>query len=146
MAKGRFIMIGRGLNLRSAVYITDFLDALERCATQPGIEGEVFIVTHNERVTVGQIVDEIARLVGKPRPRLRIPVGLAWGGAALMESLAGSLGRQPPITRRSLKFFTNDAGFTCAKAQRLLGFEPQVPLRVGLELTYRWWRENTGGS
>lgn len=146
IAKRKFVMVGQGSNLRSAVYITDLLDALELCATRKGIDGETFIITHDELVTVGQIVDQVARVVGVPGPRLQVPVWLAWGGAALIEGLARSINRQPPISRRSLKFFTNDAGFTCAKARRLLGFKPQVPLRAGLELTYQWWCENDGGK
>jgi nucleoside-diphosphate-sugar epimerase len=145
IADRKFLRVGPGRNLRSAVYITDFLDALELCATRPGIEGEVFIITHDELVTVGQLVDEIARLVGAPRPRLSAPVWLAWGVAALIERLASAVGRHPPISRRSLKFFTNDAAFTSAKAQRVLGFEPRIALGAGLELTYRWWR-GTGGT
>lgn len=146
IADGKFVMVGHGLNLRSAVFITDLLEALDLSATRPGVEGEVFIVAHDEQVTVGQIVGEVAQLVGVPRPRLRVPVWAAWGGAACIEIAARWLGRKPPISRRSLKFFTNDAGFTCAKARRVLGFNPQVPLCAGLELTYQWWCENGGAD
>ena len=145
ISNGRFLMVGSGANRRSAVYISDFLDALELCATRQDGDGEVFIVAHDEEVTVGQVVDEIARLVGTSRPRLRLPLWIARVGAASVEALARMLGRQPFISRRSLKFFTTDAGFTSAKAQRMLGFEPRVPLRKGLELTYEWWRESAGG-
>ncbi len=146
IANRKFLMIGSGRNLRGAVYITDFLDALECCGTREGIEGEVFIITHDEFVTVGQIVEEIARLVEVPRLRWRIPVWLAFGGAAVIELLARGVGRSPPISRRSLKFFTNDAAFTSAKAARMLDFKPAVPLRTGLELTYRRWLESIGAS
>ena len=144
IARGKFIMVGKGSNRRSAVYITDLLEALELCATRQGIDGEVFIVTHDERVTVRQLVDEVARLVGAPQPRLRVPIWFARGAAVLVEASARGLGKQPLLSRRSLKFFTNDAGFTSAKARRMLGFTPQVPLRTGLELTYQWWRGNGG--
>ncbi len=146
IADRKFLMIGSGRNLRGAVYITDFLDALECCGTREGIEGEVFIITHDEFVTVGQIVEEIARLVEVPRLRWRIPVWLAFGGAAVIELLARGVGRSPPISRRSLKFFTNDAAFTSAKAARMLDFKPAVPLRTGLELTHRRWLESIGAN
>ena len=142
--RGKFVMIGSGSTRRGAVYITDVLDAFERCATHDGIDGEVFIVVNDEPVTVNQVVSEIAALVGASRPRLRLPVPLAWCMAAGVEVLAAGLSRQPPITRRSLKFFTNDASFTCAKARRMLGFNPRVSLREGLGLTYRWLHEVEG--
>ena len=68
---GKFVMIGRGRNRRSGIYIDDFLEGLELCATRSEVEGEAFIMVNDETVTVGRIVDEIARLVGKPGPRLR---------------------------------------------------------------------------
>ncbi len=145
IASGKFVMIGRGRNRRSGIYIDDFLEGLELCATRPEAEGEAFIMVNDETVTVGRIVDEIARLVGKRGPRLRLPVWLGWGLAAVTEVSAKALDRQPPITRRTLKFFTNDAGFTAAKARNLLGLEPRIDLRTGLELTWRWWQENGGG-
>ena len=146
VASRKFVMVGRGANFRSAIYITDLLDALERCATRPGIEGEAFLVTHDEMITVSAIVSEIARLVGSPGPRLRVPLVVGWNLALAAEMAARMLGKDPPFSRRSLKFFTTDAAFTCAKARRQLGFEPRIPLRRGLELTYRWWRSNGGGG
>jgi nucleoside-diphosphate-sugar epimerase len=141
IASRRFVMIGTGRNYRSAVYISDALDALELCATRQDVDGQAFIVTHDELVTVGQIMDEIARLVRVRRPPWQLPLRLAMGAASLIERVARAAGRQPPLSRRSLKFFTNDAAFTCAKARRMLGFEPRFPLHRGLELTHRWWRD-----
>jgi nucleoside-diphosphate-sugar epimerase len=145
VASGHFVMVGKGQNLRSAIYITDFVDALERCARHPDVGGEVFIFTHPELTTLGQIIGEVARIAGVSPPRLHLPVWLAWVLAIALETSAGVFGVHAPISRRTLKFFTNDAGFSCAKAQRLLGFEPRVPLSTGLERTYEWWREGAYG-
>jgi nucleoside-diphosphate-sugar epimerase len=145
IARGKFVMIGRGRNVRSAIYVSDFVAGLELCARCPGAEGEAFIFVNDEKVTVGRIVDEVSRLAGRHSPRVRVPLWLGWGVATLAEVSARAFGRRPPITRRTLKFFTNDAGFTAAKASRILGFTPQVDLRSGLELTWRWWQEDGGG-
>ena len=138
LSRGRFLMIGRGRNRRASIYISDFLDALECCATTDDIDGEVFIATHSEQVTVQQIVSEISRLVGARRGPLRIPIWLGWMLAASVEFAFGLIGRSPPITRRSLKFFTNDSGFTCAKAEAMLGFRPRYDLAAGLAATQEW--------
>lgn len=144
ISKGTFLMIGRGTNRRSAIYISDFVDALELCATREGIDGEVFIVTNDEEVTVAQVVHDIASIAGVSGPRLRMPVWLARIAASVAERVGRGLGLTPPVSRRSLKFFTTDAFFTSAKARRMLGFHPQVPLRAGLERTYRSWAHEPG--
>jgi len=143
---GRFLMIGRGANLRASIYITDFLEVMERCATTADIGGEVFIATHSEQVTVRQIVTEISRLVGKRRGPVRIPVWLGRILATSIESAFGLTGRNPPITRRSLKFFTNDSGFTCTKARARLGFRPRYDLAAGLAATHQWWAARQPGA
>ena len=109
IADGKFVMVGQGTNLRSAVYIADLLEALELCAACQGIDGEVFIVTHDELVTVGVLVDSVARMVGVPSPRVRLPIWLARGTAALIEVSARGLGKQPPISRRSRSACPNAA-------------------------------------
>ncbi len=142
----RFTMVGSGDNLRSAIYISDFLDLLERCATAAGVAGEVFVAVNDEVVTVRKIVDEIARTVGAPGPVIRGPRWIAWLLASSIEAGARLAGRRPPVSRRSLKFFTNDAGFTSEKARRSLGFEARVSLRAGLELTHTGWCAQRGAS
>lgn len=142
VANRSFVMIGSGRGLRSAAYITDLLDGLDLCATRAEIDGETFILTNDETVTVGDIVTEVGRLVGVQQRRLHIPTWLGWSAAAAAEFTARAVGRQPPVTRRTIKFFNSETSFTSAKAQRMLGFEPRVSLRDGLELTYRWWCGN----
>lgn len=146
IAANRFVMVGKGKNARSAIYIDDLLDGLELCATCEGIDGEVFLLTHDELVTVDRVVDTVARLVGTRRRPLRLPLWLGWTAAVSAEAAGRLLRIRPPVTRRSLKFFTNDAAFTCAKATRRLGFKPQVPLQTGLAWTCQWWRAEEGRS
>ncbi len=142
----RFLMIGRGVNLRASIYIADFLDVMERCAATADIGGEVFIATHSEQVTVRQIVAEISRFVGARRRPVRIPIWLGWVLAATVELAFGLIGKTPPITRRSLKFFTNDAGFSGSKAEAMLGFRPGHDLAAGLSVTHEWWRTRQAGA
>jgi nucleoside-diphosphate-sugar epimerase len=42
---------------------------------------------------------------------------------------------------RRLDFFTKDRGFTAAKAQREIGYEPRVALADGLARTAAWYRQ-----
>jgi len=145
VAGGRFVWLGRGANRRSCVYITDCLEGLELCARTPGVDGEAFLLTHDEPVTVRQIVEQIAAVVGAPVPRWRAPISIGWAVAGLAELAGVALRKAPPLSRRSLKFFTTDAGFTGAKARAMLGFTPKVNLRRGLDMTCHWWRSNGGG-
>jgi nucleoside-diphosphate-sugar epimerase len=42
---------------------------------------------------------------------------------------------------RRLDFFTKDRGFTYAKAQREIGYQPRVSLEEGFARTAAWYRQ-----
>jgi nucleoside-diphosphate-sugar epimerase len=57
------------------------------------------------------------------------------------EKLAALVGREPSLSRRSLKFFSDSAAFDIGKARRLLDFDPQVDTRQGLRRTIEYYRQ-----
>jgi nucleoside-diphosphate-sugar epimerase len=46
----------------------------------------------------------------------------------------------PPLHRRRVGFFTHHREFDIGKARRLLGFDPTVSVREGIERTVRWYQ------
>jgi nucleoside-diphosphate-sugar epimerase len=68
-------------------------------------------------------------------------VPLAWAGAAALE-LAGKLtGRAVPLSRTGVAFFSENRRSTSTKAERELGFVPQVDLEEGIGRTVAWYQE-----
>lgn len=61
----------------SLVYVDDVVDILLDALAHPEIESETFFLANPEDVTVGQMAQAIARLLGKDRPFIKIPPGLA---------------------------------------------------------------------
>ena len=96
--------------------------------------GEVIIVGDDEPVTVRGLVDEIARLTGARPPR-SVPLGLLSAAGLAAEIAFKPLGKEPPISRRTLRFFTANTAFNVTKARRLLGHRPQYNLASGLAET-----------
>ncbi|MGH7571865.1 MAG: hypothetical protein ACREMK_08505, partial [Gemmatimonadota bacterium] len=106
-------------------------------AEAPGAVGEVIIVGDELPVTVRTLVEEIAGLVGARPPR-SIPLPVLRLAAGLCELGFRLLGKEPPISRRSIKFYTNNTAFDISKARRLLGWSPRYDLRTGLAETWRF--------
>ncbi|HYQ70555.1 MAG TPA: NAD-dependent epimerase/dehydratase family protein [Gammaproteobacteria bacterium] len=135
LRKRRFVMVGKGRNLRHPVYISDMLQAFELAASREGIEGQVFIIASAEYVTLEKLVAAILEVEHSGYRPLRVPLPVMWPVCFAMESLAKLLGREPPFSRRSLKFFTEDSAFSIARAVDKLGYSPGVDLPAGLEMT-----------
>jgi nucleoside-diphosphate-sugar epimerase len=81
------------------------------------------------------IVKECAAAVGAPPPRLRVPRAAAFVAGLSAELGGRMIGRNPPVSRRTLAFFENDNAFDCTAAKRDLGFVPRVGFAEGLRRT-----------
>jgi nucleoside-diphosphate-sugar epimerase len=72
-----------------------------------------------------------------PEPRLWLPLPLVWAACVALELGFGLARRPAPFSRRSLKFYTGNTAFQTRRARAVLGFEPTVDLREGLQRTYQ---------
>jgi dihydroflavonol-4-reductase len=128
----RFVMFGNGRTLRHPIYIDDAVRGLELCARH-GIPGEVYFLGGEKPVTIAQLVQIIAKVQGVKVPgwQLPLPVGMVAGYMA--QWVFRILGKQPPISRRTLDFFMKDNAYDISKARRDLGFNPEVNLCAGLQ-------------
>ncbi|MGB5401712.1 MAG: oxidoreductase, partial [Thermoanaerobaculia bacterium] len=120
---------------RHCIYIRDMVDASLLAETSLAASGEVIIVGDQEATTVRDLVDKIAKITGARPPR-SVPLGLLWAAAVTAEAAFLPLGKEPPISRRSLRFFTGNTAFSTERARSLLGFEPRYDLTRGLAETH----------
>jgi nucleoside-diphosphate-sugar epimerase len=129
-------MVGKGHNLRHPVYVDDLVHAFELAATREGIEGEVFVIASAEFVTLEKLiscVQQVEKIHFRP---IKVPPVIMRPACHAMEILAKLSGREPPFSRRSLKFFIEDSAFDIGKARRQLGYRPRFDLIAGLEKTW----------
>ena len=56
----------------------------------------------------------------------------------MLQTAFKPLGIGPPFSRRSMDFYLKNNAYDIGKAQRELGFQPQVDLRAGLAATLHW--------
>jgi nucleoside-diphosphate-sugar epimerase len=136
IGKGSFVVAGSGEGRRHCVYIRDMVRAFRLAARADAALGQVIIVGDARPVTVRELVDTIARIAGARPPR-SVPLGLLTAAGTLAELLFRPLGKEPPISRRTLKFFTANTAFDIARARDLLGYEPEFDLQRGLAETKR---------
>lgn len=139
--RGRFLIVGSGENLRQAIYVDDLVRGLSLAASSPAAIGETFVMAGTETMTTRALVQDVAAALGRPAPRLRVPMWPFLLGAVVMEGTLTPLGIQPPLHRRRLDFFRKSFVLSTAKARKVLDFAPAVPHAVGALTTARWYRD-----
>jgi len=128
--------VDTGLNL---VHVDDVADG-HLAALERGVVGERYILG-GTNVTFADMLADIARLVGRKPPRLRIPRAVVMPIAYAAEAMARFTGREPFATVDGVRMAKYRMFFTAAKAERDLNYRPR-PYIAGLEDAIRWFREN----
>jgi nucleoside-diphosphate-sugar epimerase len=144
--KGRFVMFGDGRTLRHPIYFSDAVRGLELCGTADGVAGQVYIIAGEKPVAIEDLVRMIAEVLEVRPPIRHLPVSLGKAAGYALQLAFKPLGRQPPFSRRSLDFFLKDNAYDIGKAERDLGFRPQVDLLTGLKETWHWPNEPDNGD
>ena len=112
----RPVIYGDGEQSRDFTYIQNVVDANLKAAESAKGIGQVINIANGERISLNQLLDELKSLTGKPDVV-----------ADYQEPRAGDV-------KHSLADIT--------RARELLGFEPRVGLRPGLDLTIDWWKNS----
>ncbi len=136
--RGRFLFVGDGKAQRHCIYVDDLIEGFDLCADTEKAVGQIYNIADNKAIPIRELVGKIAKIVGTQLPRFRVPVWAIFPVCFVMEMGYKFLGKEPPISRRSLNFFTSNTSFDISKARRELGFNPKTSLEEGLRLTYDW--------
>src|SRR6185312_3346515 len=127
--------VDTGLNLVHVDVVAEgHLAALRR-----GAIGERYILG-GTNVPFADMLADIARIVGRKPPRLRVPRAVALPVAYAAEGMAWLTGREPFATVDGIRMSEHRMFFTAAKAERELGFRAR-PYLQGLEDAIRWFRD-----
>jgi nucleoside-diphosphate-sugar epimerase len=135
IGKGRFVMFGSGANWRHPIHIDDYLAGMDAVTLNPASYGRTYILAGPEPVTARGLVAAAERATGG-RVRLRVPLAFGYAAGLAAERAGKLLRMSPPISRRTLAFFTNQNWFDTSRARRELGFAPAIGLDDGFRRTW----------
>jgi dihydroflavonol-4-reductase len=128
--------VDTGLNL---VHVDD-VAAGHLSAMEKGRIGQRYILG-GQNVMLGDILREIARLVGRSPPKFRLPRLAIFPIAYGAEATAYFTGREPFVTTTGLRLAKDRMFFTSAKAERELGYRAR-PYGAALVEAIAWFRRN----
>jgi dihydroflavonol-4-reductase len=126
--------IETGLNL---VHVDD-VAAGHLAALQRGRIGERYILGGTD-VLLGTMLADVAAMVGRRPPRLRLARKALYPVAFLAEAAARVSGREPFATLDGLRMAKNKMFFSSAKAAAELGYRAR-PYREGLREAIDWFK------
>jgi nucleoside-diphosphate-sugar epimerase len=134
IARGRFVMVGRGQNIKSMAYVENVAAFLQFCLDMPpGMQ--LFNYVDKPDFTMKQLVSFVqAKLERSARSNLRVPFWLARLGGRLFDLLAACTGREWPISSIRVEKFCANTRFSADRLAETR-FVPPVSLPDGLRRT-----------
>jgi dihydroflavonol-4-reductase len=136
-ASGRMpAYVDTGLNI---VHVDD-VAAGHLAAHERGRAGERYILG-GEDMTLRTILAQIAQLVGRKPPRIRLPYAVVLPIAYVAEGFAAVTGRSGRVTLEGVRMSRKRMYFSSGKAVSELGYRWRPPL-VAFADAVRWFREN----
>jgi dihydroflavonol-4-reductase len=136
-ARGRLpAYVDTGLNV---VHVRDVAEG-HRLAAERGRPGERYVLG-NRNMTLREILEALAELLGRPAPRIRLPYAFAWTAGALSTAAADLFTHRPPaIPLEGVRMARRKMFVDAAKAVRELGL-PQTPVGEAFVDALRWFAE-----
>jgi nucleoside-diphosphate-sugar epimerase len=97
-------------------------------------------------VPLRDLLDTLAQAANRRAFGPRLPLRPMLALAGLIEDLCAKFNVDPPIYRRRMDFYLNDAAFDSQRAQDALEWEPKVDLPEGLAATLESSRRGQTGN
>jgi len=136
------IIVRQGSTRKHLIYIDDLCRAFElACRSEQGA-GLPMIIASPQSILLRDLVAIVAKALNTVPPKIKIPALPVTLLATVVEILFNTLGKKPPIFRRSMHFFTKSVEFEFANAKHYLGFETEISTEEGVNRTASWYREN----
>ena len=127
--------VDTGMNL---VHVEDVADG-HLLASEWGAIGRRYVLG-GEDVTLGRMIGDICALVGRPAPRVKLPVGPLFPLAYAAEAVARITGREPFVTVDSLRMARHHMYYSSARAHAELGYTAR-PYTEALADAAAWFRQ-----
>jgi nucleoside-diphosphate-sugar epimerase len=136
------LVIGKGDIFFHMIYIDDLVQGIIQAATHEKAVGEIFIIGSEENLFLNDLIDLMADVLNAPKFKLHLPAKPFQLLGSACETICKPLHINPPIFRRRVDFFTKSRSFDISKAKTILGYQPHISLKTGLERTAKWYKEN----
>jgi predicted dehydrogenase/nucleoside-diphosphate-sugar epimerase len=129
----RLVVLGNGRHTLPLVWVDDLVDAVIAAGKSDQFDGSVLHLVDPAQISQDEIAQLYLRTTGREKKVVHAPYWLLWTAAAGASALFDLLGRTAPLTPYRLKSAVGSRNFECTKAANVLGWEPRLGVRAGLE-------------
>ena len=142
-ARGLTIEISGGERFINPCYVKDLALATVQAAEQETESGSIFFVAEKQRYSWSSFRQTLLATGGVAALNIKIPYSAAYLIGVASE-LGGLFSGKPALTNRQKVLEASQRYWVCdtSETEKQLGFRSVYPLHQGLEITWKWYRDN----
>ncbi|MGI9295792.1 MAG: NAD-dependent epimerase/dehydratase family protein [Pseudomonadales bacterium] len=135
---GKMILPANGKGVFSPVYIDDVLDGIQLAASTAAAQGHIFTIGSGEDVSCEEYYGYFCRFLGKAGPPRSVSTSVANILFEVVGRAERMLGKPSELGKETIGMLTRKGGYSIAKAQQILGYQPKVKLDDGMQRVKQW--------
>ncbi|MDC0088770.1 NAD(P)-dependent oxidoreductase [Porticoccaceae bacterium] len=135
--KGQFMLPEKGLGFFRPIYIDDLIRGIALAVASPEASGEIFNLSCQGYITSKEFFSHHYSWLNKRGPML-VSTRVAYIAAAVATKVADLTGAINEASTATVAQLSTKSWFSIAKAQRILGWTPEVSFEEGMQRSKQW--------
>lgn len=142
--KGVFPQLGDGNVEIDITYVENVVDALLLCMTSsPDTLGQKYNITNGSRVKLYDVIEDVMDRLEKGVKFRTVPFKTAFWLAGALENISRFISKKEPVlTRYTVSVLSQSQTLSIEKAQKELGYSPNISIEEGIKEFVDWWKTN----
>ncbi|MDG2117186.1 MAG: NAD(P)-dependent oxidoreductase [Porticoccaceae bacterium] len=134
---GQFMLPAKGEGFFRPIYIDDLIRGIALATASKKATGEIINLSCDGYITTAEFFSYHYRWLNKRGP-LKVSTGLALFAATAASKIAAVTGGVNEASAATVKQLSTNSWFSITKAERILGWKPEVPLDTGMQACQEW--------
>ena len=135
--KGQFMLPAKGEGFFRPIFIDDLICGIALAVSTKEAAGEIFNLSCEGYMTTAEFFSHHYQWMNKRGP-LKVSTGLAMFAASAATKLAQMTGGVNEASTATVAQLCTKSWFSIAKAERLLGWKPEVTFEDGIQRSKQW--------
>ena len=140
IAKNQFMLPAKGEGFFRPIYIDDLVRGIAMATSHPDAAGEIFNLSCEGYMSTKDYFAPHYQWLGKKKPML-VSTKLALRVSAIASKVADLMGNLNEASPSTVMQLATKSWFSIQKAERVLGWRPEVSFEDGMKATYEWAKE-----
>ena len=135
--KGQFMLPAKGQGFFRPIFISDLIRGIALAVSTKEAAGEIFNLSCEGYMTTAEFFSHHYEWMNKRGP-LKVSTGLAMFAASAATKLAQMTGGVNEASTATIVQLCTKSWFSIAKAERVLGWKPEVSFEDGMQQSKQW--------